>query len=285
MRKTVGCPQEATAGMKQLKFEHNFAEAIKKGLKTATFRVNDDKDLRIGDIVELVDKVDGSHPRTWTIPGKLKIERIDTVPLQELSKDQLSRAESFDNLDEMLQTFRRFYGEHVSMETPIIVLHFSFQQNEKVKKFIEDSNNSGVYNGKVKLYADGGSRGNPGPSASGFVILDEQNRLLHSDNKYLGLTTNNQAEYHALIQGMEWCISKGIPKIQVYLDSLLVVNQLKGIFKVKNRDLWSLYESAKELSGKFNSFSVTHVPRELNKLADAEVNKALDAVKGSDIVQ
>lgn len=271
--------------MKQLKFEHHFAEAIKKGFKTATFRVNDDKDLRIGDIVELVDKVDGNHPRTWTITGKLKIERIDTVPLKELSKDQLSRAESFDNLDEMLQTFRRFYGEHISMDTPIIILHFSYEEAKNHKKFIEESNNSGVYNGKVKLYADGGSRGNPGPSASGFVVLDEQNRLLHSDNKYLGLTTNNQAEYHALIQGMEWCIAKGIPKINVYLDSMLVVNQLKGIFKVKNRDLWSLYESAKELSGKFNSFSITHVPRELNKLADAEVNKALDAVKGSDIVQ
>jgi hypothetical protein len=92
--------------MKQLKFEHNFAEAIKQGFKTATFRVNDDKDLRIGDEVELVDKVDRNHPRTWLITGKLKIERIDVLPLKELSKDQLSQAESFDNLDEMLQTFR-----------------------------------------------------------------------------------------------------------------------------------------------------------------------------------
>lgn len=271
--------------MKQLKFEHNFAEAIKQGLKTATFRVNDDKDIRVGDRVELVDKVEGNHPRTWNIIGDLEIERIDNVPLKELSKDQLSRAESFDNLDEMLQTFRRFYGEHVSMDTPIVVLNFSFSKRDKETKFIEESKNSGVYNGKVKLFADGGSRGNPGPSASGFVILDEHDRLLHSDNKYLGLTTNNQAEYHALIQGMEWCISKGIPSIHVYLDSMLVVNQLKGIFKVKNRDLWSLYESAKELSGKFREFKITHVPRELNKLADAEVNKALDAVKGSDIVQ
>jgi ribonuclease HI len=171
------------------------------------------------------------------------------------------------------------------MDTPVNVLHFSYTANEKPSMFIEESNNSGIYNGKVKLYADGGSRGNPGPSASGFVILDELDRLLHSDNRYLGLTTNNQAEYHALIQGMEWCIAKGVPSVHVYLDSLLVVNQLKGIFKVKNRDLWSLYESAKELSSKFREFKITHVPRELNKLADAEVNKALDAVKGSDIVQ
>jgi ribonuclease HI len=271
--------------MKQLKFEHNFAQAIKEGEKTATFRVNDDKDLRIGDQIELVDKVDANHPKTWNITGILKIEKIDNVPLKELSKDQLSQAESFDNLDEMLQTFRRFYGEHISMDTLVIVLHFSFDEFEKPKKFIEESKNSGVYNGRVKLFADGGSRGNPGPSASGFVILDEQDRLLYSDNKYLGLTTNNQAEYHALIQGMEWCISKGIPSVHVYLDSMLVVNQLKGIFKVKNRDLWSLYETAKDISKKFSKFDITHVPRELNKLADGEVNKALDAVKGSDIVQ
>jgi ribonuclease HI len=66
---------------------------------------------------------------------------------------------------------------------------------------------------------------------------------------------------------------------------MLVVNQLKGIFKVKNRDLWSLYETAKGLSQQFKEFHITHVPRELNKLADAEVNKALDAVAGSDVVQ
>jgi ribonuclease HI/ASC-1-like (ASCH) protein len=271
--------------VKQLKFEHNFAEEIKAGIKTATFRVNDDKDLRVGDEVQLVDKVDGNHPTTWVIPGVLTITDIKLVPLEELSKEQMSRAESFDSKDEMLQTFRRFYGEHVSMQTPIIVLNFSYTPLENQEKYLVEAQKSGIFTGSAKLYADGGSRGNPGPSASGFVVLDEYNRLLHADNKYLGLTTNNQAEYHALIQGMEWCIKQQIPTLHVYLDSLLVVNQLKGIFKVKNRDLWSLYESAKELTTKFREFKITHVPRELNKLADAEVNKALDAVKGSDVVQ
>jgi len=271
--------------MKQLKFEHNFAQAIQSGAKKATFRVNDDKDLRIGDIVQLVDKVDGNHPTTWTIPGTLEITNIKLVPLEELSKDQMSQAESFDSREEMLQTFRRFYGEHITMETPILVLSFAYSAYQVPDMYLGKSVNTGVYNGVVKLYADGGSRGNPGPSASGFVVLDELNRLLHADNRYLGLTTNNQAEYHALIQGLEWCLQQHIPAVHVYLDSLLVVNQIKGIFKVKNRDLWSLYESAKELSGKFKKFSITHVPRELNKLADGEVNKALDAVKGSDVVQ
>jgi uncharacterized protein YqfB (UPF0267 family) len=84
--------------MKQLKFEHTFAEAIKAGIKTATFRVNDDKDIRVGDVLQLVDKVDGSHPTTWLITGELTVTAIQAVPLEELSKDQMARAESFDGL-------------------------------------------------------------------------------------------------------------------------------------------------------------------------------------------
>jgi ribonuclease HI len=271
--------------VKQLKFEHHFAESIIKGDKIATFRVNDDKDLRIGDKVQLVDKVDSNHPKTWLIPGELIINDIASVPLEELSKDQMSQAESFDSLDEMIQTFRRFYGEHVSLSTPILVLKFTYNPYNNSLLYLTEMEPKGKYTGSAKIYADGGSRGNPGPSAAGYVILDEANQLLHSDNKYLGLTTNNQAEYHAFIMALEWCIKQGIPSVHVYLDSMLVVNQLKGIFKVKNRDLWSLYETAKELSLKFNKFNITHIPRELNKLADTEVNKALDAVKGSDVVQ
>jgi ribonuclease HI/uncharacterized protein YqfB (UPF0267 family) len=271
--------------VKQLKFDHQFAEAIMAGKKSATFRVNDDKDLRVGDKVQLVDKVDADHPKTWTIPGVLTITSITSVALDNLTKEQLTRAEFFDSPDEMLQTFRRYYGEHITMSTPVLVLTFSYEKSEIVSSFLVSSNQSGIYTGSAKLYADGGSRGNPGPSAAGFVILDNMNRLLHSDNKYLGLTTNNQAEYHALILAMEWCLKQQIPIIYVHLDSMLVVNQLKGIFKVKNRDLWSLYETAKGMSQQFREFHITHVPRELNKLADAEVNKALDAVAGSDVVQ
>lgn len=129
----------------------------------------------------------------------------------------------------------------------------------------------------VKLYADGGSRGNPGPSASGFVLIDEQGEILKKSGLYLGITTNNQAEYHSLKLGLEEAQKLGAREVDVYMDSLLVVNQLKGIFKVKNRDLWPIYESVVELAKHFKKVSYTHVPRELNKLADAEVNEVLDA--------
>jgi ribonuclease HI len=129
---------------------------------------------------------------------------------------------------------------------------------------------------QVKLFGDGGSRGNPGPSASGFVVLDMEDNVLVDKGVYLGVTTNNQAEYTSLKLGLEECLKMGVREVQVYMDSLLVVNQMKGIFKVKNRDLWPIYEAIKDLVQKFEHVSFSHVPREFNKLADAAVNRALD---------
>lgn len=129
---------------------------------------------------------------------------------------------------------------------------------------------------KVKVFADGGSRGNPGPSASGFVILDQEDSTLVDKGVYLGITTNNQAEYTALKLALEECLKDGVKEVEVYMDSLLVINQVRGIFKVKNRDLWPLHDAVRQLSKKFSRINFSHVPREFNKLADAAVNRALD---------
>ena len=133
---------------------------------------------------------------------------------------------------------------------------------------------------KVKVFGDGGSRGNPGPSASGFVILDMEDNVLVDRGVYLGVTTNNQAEYTSLKLALEECHKMGVKEVQVYMDSLLVVNQLKGIFKVRNRDLWPIHDAIKKLAAKFDEISFSHVPREFNKLADAAVNRALDEQLG-----
>ncbi len=132
---------------------------------------------------------------------------------------------------------------------------------------------------QIKLYADGGSRGNPGPSASGYVLLDMEDQVLFEAGVYLGITTNNQAEYQALKFGLEQALKFGVQEVSVFMDSLLVINQMKGLFKVKNRDLWPIHEAIKETAKQFKKVTYTHVPRELNKLADAEVNKTLDAQK------
>ena len=127
------------------------------------------------------------------------------------------------------------------------------------------------------IYADGGSRGNPGPSASGFVIMNEQEHVVHEGGMYLGITTNNQAEYHGVLLALEKALEMGARVVELRLDSLLVVNQMNGIYKIKNRELWPIHERIGELVSQFDKVSFTHVRREFNQLADGMVNKILDA--------
>jgi ribonuclease HI len=129
----------------------------------------------------------------------------------------------------------------------------------------------------VVVYSDGGSRGNPGPSASGFVVMSTHLEVIHQGGVYLGITTNNQAEYHGVRLGLEKALEMGVKTVDFRIDSLLVVNQLCGIYKIKNRDLWPIHERIKELVDKFDHVSFRHVKREFNQLADGMVNKILNA--------
>jgi ribonuclease HI len=136
---------------------------------------------------------------------------------------------------------------------------------------------------QVKIFSDGGSRGNPGPSACGFVILDMEDNLLVDRGLYMGITTNNQAEYNGLKLALEECQKLGVKRVHSYMDSMLVVNQMKGIFKVKNRELWPMHDAVARLAQSFEEIHFQHVPREFNKLADAAVNRAMDAALGIDV--
>lgn len=129
----------------------------------------------------------------------------------------------------------------------------------------------------VIIYSDGGSRGNPGPSASGFVVMNDKEHVLHEGGMYLGITTNNQAEYHGVRLGLEKALKMGAHTIDFRIDSLLVVNQMNGIYKVKNRELWPIHERIQGLIKEFDKVTFTHVRREFNQLADGMVNKILDA--------
>jgi ribonuclease HI len=135
---------------------------------------------------------------------------------------------------------------------------------------------SGNYD-EIIINTDGGSRGNPGPSASGFVIKDTVGHLIFEGGGYIGITTNNQAEYHAVRLALEKAIQLGARKIQFRLDSQLVVNQLNGVYQIRNRELWPIYANIKSMVGKLDSVKFEHVRREFNKEADAMVNKILDA--------
>jgi len=132
----------------------------------------------------------------------------------------------------------------------------------------------------VIVYTDGGSRGNPGPSASGFVVYNKDGELLFEGGKYLGITTNNQAEYQAVKLGLEKARELQAQVVSFRLDSQLVANQLTGVYQIKNRDLWPIHQSIKELITTFKKVTFTHVRREFNREADAMVNKILDQQGG-----
>jgi ribonuclease HI len=132
------------------------------------------------------------------------------------------------------------------------------------------------YSGHAVMHCDGASSGNPGEAGIGVVIdiPDEYARILDISNKYniaeyAGTATNNVAEYTALIKGLNRAKSLGIKRIKIYLDSELLVRQMNGIYKVKNKNLIPLWNQAKSIAEYFESCTITHVRRELNADADA----------------
>lgn len=130
---------------------------------------------------------------------------------------------------------------------------------------------------QATLFADGGSRGNPGPAASGAVILSPDGTLLREVPTFLGRATNNVAEWTALVTGLEAARELSIRRIAIRLDSELVVKQITGEYRVKHPDLQPLHRRAKALLRTFERYDLRHVPRCENKLADGLVNRVLDA--------
>ncbi len=127
------------------------------------------------------------------------------------------------------------------------------------------------------IYTDGGARGNPGPAATGIIIKDETNKTIATYGEYLGNTTNNVAEYSALISALKKAKTLGGTKVICHADSKLVIEQVSGRWKVKEPHLQTLVMEAYKLLQTFTGgYSLRHIPREKNKEADAEVNKVLD---------
>jgi len=129
---------------------------------------------------------------------------------------------------------------------------------------------------KAQLFCDGGSRGNPGPAASGAVLFDLKGEKIWHGGKDCGRTTNNVAEYESLILGLEQAIELKITELDVFMDSKLAIEQMKGAWKVKNVGLKPLFEKAKNMCEELDKVKFTHIPREKNQIADAIVNKVLD---------
>jgi len=128
---------------------------------------------------------------------------------------------------------------------------------------------------KLTTYTDGGARGNPGPAGIGIVIKDG-GETVESFGRYIGETTNNQAEYKALLAALECATELGAEEVECKLDSELVVKQMRREYKVRDADLQPLFLRAWNLSVNFKKISFAHIPREKNSEADAEVNDAID---------
>ncbi|GAC1387736.1 MAG: hypothetical protein NVS1B7_2870 [Candidatus Saccharimonadales bacterium] len=252
--------------MKALKFNANAIPFIITGTKRTTWRLLDDKNLSVDDEVEFINSATGEAF------GLARLTQITIKRLADVDLVSDETEEAYSTLEQMIQSFRHYYGSSISLGSHIKIIQFDFAPYKKPRQPSTPAVNQDI----VKLFADGGSRGNPGPSASGYVLLDINNSVISESGVYLGITTNNQAEYHALKLGLEAARQLGVNEVEVFMDSMLVVNQMKGIFKIKNRDLWPIHQAIQQLALQFKKISFTHIPRELNKLADAQVNETLD---------
>ena len=132
---------------------------------------------------------------------------------------------------------------------------------------------------KLIIYTDGGARGNPGPAGIGAILFNEEKKIVAEISTYLGVATNNQAEYKALIAALKKAHELKAEELECYLDSELVVKQLKREYKVKNQDLAPLFLEIHNLSLSFKKITYTHIRRELNKEADKLANEAMDRAK------
>jgi len=130
---------------------------------------------------------------------------------------------------------------------------------------------------KARLWTDGGARGNPGPAAFAYVLEADDGTVLDARGEAIGVATNNVAEYSALVAGLARAVEAGVRELEVRSDSELMVKQMRGEYRVKNRDLQSLFLDASRAAREIEHVTYMHVRREHNELADRLVNEALDA--------
>ena len=148
------------------------------------------------------------------------------------------------------------------------------------KLFAEPETPSARQEGAYTANIDGAARGNPGPASYGLVLRRPDGTPLECLGKYIGRHTNNVAEYYALIAALDYAAANGIKRLRVESDSQLIVNQMKGLYKVKHPDLRPLHERAKKMAAGLEAFAIQYVPREQNREADAAANAALDNTGG-----
>ena len=155
-------------------------------------------------------------------------------------------------------------------ETSASVIEIEEEKTTSNSTNLRDTANAATIN------VDGASRGNPGPSGIGYVIYDSNGQTVERGGEFIGFATSRMAEYYAMRKGVSRAIELGFRTIRFISDSLMVVNQLNGIFKIKNQDILPIYRDIQEMVSKFDAVSFVHVPRSQNAVADSEANRAID---------
>jgi ribonuclease HI len=135
------------------------------------------------------------------------------------------------------------------------------------------------YPSAVKIYTDGCARGNPGPAAAAFVVENAEGKVIDEAGRGLGVATNNEAEYHALILALERAAAMGARTVVVHTDSELMERQLNGVYRIRNSRLARLARRVEDLRLAFDAVRIAHVQRERNRRADRLANRALDREK------
>ncbi len=244
--------------MKQITLNNQDLAAVMAGQKHQLHVVHDRQDLNLDDVVVVLNEDQAAV-------GELEISQLRVMRLRDAADQNV--------------VLRHLPAEQVvDPGTAVKEINFVFTQYDQKQPLATNAEKNTTAITEVKLYGDGGSRGNPGPAASGWVLYDMHDNVIKEGGYYMGITTNNQAEYTALKLGLKDAKKLGAKRVQVFMDSMLVVNQLKGIYRVKNQDLRPIYEAIRELAKDFDKVTYTHVPRARNAAADAMVNKTLDDV-------
>jgi ribonuclease HI len=212
---------------------------------------------------------------SYVDPDDSQIQYVFIVYLVNVENAQVSLSESYDKA--IWQSKSKIQHREIT-ESSQVLLGMSEQKvvtdDEGDERIVLDEKNTTV--DRYIIYSDGGSRGNPGHSAAAYVIERSNGEVIEKGGQYLGITTSYQAEYHGLLLGLERALELGYRKLEYRLDSLMVVNQMKGIYTVKNRELWPIHERIIDMLTQFDDVQFIHVRREFNTLADSEVNRILD---------
>lgn len=150
------------------------------------------------------------------------------------------------------------------------------ESGRKTELSYSTSNNETEVVSEATIYFDGASRGNPGPAGVGYVVVSQNGEILKRGGEFIGFATSRVAEYYALKEACEQGVELGLLRVKFIGDNLMVINQMNGIYQVKNQDLMQVHDDILKLISKFERVSFVHVKREENTEADVEANKAID---------